>query len=94
MCDKAKRSIKAGLRNRRAILVIAMGGECEFCGSANRLEFHHTEPRKWVAAKVNQSTRQKMYEKEFLSGKLALACSDCNKRLGKPVSDNTKGKRQ
>lgn len=40
---------------RRRILVAALGGVCMECGSTDNLEFHHTEPREWVAAELYES---------------------------------------
>lgn len=82
LCKSAR---KESVQRRREILQIAMGGRCEYCGSREKLEFHHTQPREWVASRVNQMTRQAQYEQEFLEGILQLTCATCNKRLGKPL---------
>ena len=65
---KHKRMIK-GIALRRKILIDAMGGLCEDCGTEgtprNKLEFHHVEPRTWVARELSRWSRQKRYEEEW-----------------------------
>lgn len=73
-----------GIKIRRRILILAMGGKCEFCPCRTRLEFHHTETRTWTARDVSRWSRQSIYEREWSEGKLKLACGDCNKKLGQP----------
>lgn len=73
-----------GIKIRRRILILAMGGKCEFCPSRAGLEFHHTEQRTWTARDVSRWSRQSIYEHEWSEGKLKLACGPCNKKLGQP----------
>ncbi|CAK9015901.1 Putative DNA repair helicase RadD, partial [Durusdinium trenchii] len=56
------------------ILKLAMGGRCEYCGTREieTLEFHHLEPREWIAANLSRWQRQNAYEREFIEGKLKL----------------------
>ena len=72
---------------RRQILITALGGECVQCGSCDCLEFHHKEPRDWVASELSRWSRQTQYEIDWEHGLLELLCSDCNKRAGVPVSE-------
>lgn len=76
-----------GVRIRRKMLILAMGGKCEFCGCGDhdRLEFHHTQPRTWIARNAARWVRQRQYEEEWDAGLLQLACDNCNKKLGKPA---------
>lgn len=74
---------------RRQILIRAMGGKCEYCpcNDPTKLEFHHKHehgPREWKTHNTSRWTRQAIYEREFIEGKIELACGDCNKRLGPP----------
>lgn len=79
-----------GIRQRewakraRAMLVVAMGGACEKCGSRaySELEFDHIGERTWDAAKVSSSHRISIYRREFSEGKLRLLCRTCNAQDG------------
>lgn len=73
-----------GIKIRRQILIVAMGGRCEFCASETDLEFHHVGPRTWNCRNASRWVRQSIYEREYVDGKLKLACGTCNKKLGKP----------
>ena len=69
--------------------MIAMGNECMKCGQDFDLEFHHTVPRQWTAAKYASQRRQVIYERDYIAGELELLCSRCNKTAGKPTDDDT-----
>lgn len=71
----------------RARLIEEMGSKCVRCGETECLEFHHTQPRTWVAARVGRWTRLEHYRREWLEGVLVLLCGPCNKREGKPVPE-------
>ena len=85
--EKHSRRIKRA-HIRRQILIRAMGGKCEECGSEQDLEFHHTEPRQWIAANLSRWQRQVYYEDDYWEGKLKLLCSTCNKKNGVPSDDD------
>lgn len=85
-----KQQRKADVRRRRLILMHALGCVCEQCGcdDVGRLEFHHKQPRTWIAAELSDTTRQRMYEKDYVAGKLGLLCSTCNKKSPPPADEN------
>ena len=82
--DKLRRK-RAAIRRR--ILIAAMGGECMDCGSTENLEFHHTEPRQWVASQEKYDRRQTLYEEDWDKGVLELLCGACNKKHGCPQGE-------
>lgn len=66
----------------RAKLIAAMGGKCNYCKCHSLLEFHHTNGgRTWVARKKSRWQRLALYRREYLAGKLVLACRKCNSKL-------------
>lgn len=82
--ETERRTEQAGIR--RYILIQAMGGKCCYCPcvEVERLEFHHTGPREWKTRDKSRWSRQAIYEREWIEGKIELACAYCNKRLGAP----------
>lgn len=59
------------------------------CGEddVSKLEFHHTEPREWVAANLSRWHRQVKYEEDWDNGVLELLCGTCNKKAGVPAAE-------
>lgn len=73
---------------RRRILIAALGGCCSQCGSTEKLEFHHTEPRDWIAAGQSYAYRQALYERDWDAGILDLYCKKCNQEAGEPPGED------
>ena len=69
----------------RARLIKEMGSKCVRCGARSDLQFHHTNPRQWVSAKVSQWVRLARQKREYQAGFLVLACGLCNRVLGQPT---------
>jgi hypothetical protein len=71
---------------QRALLVALLGGKCNWCGTddVDKLEFHHTRERTWVARKCNRWTRLKRYREEAAAGQCVIACRSCNAKMGPP----------
>lgn len=67
-------------RRRREALEIALGGVCRKCGAHERLEFHHTHGRTWIARAVAQWTRIRLYERDAAAGLLVLLCRTCHRQ--------------
>lgn len=75
----------ANAHARRKELLDSLGGRCVDCGSTERLEFDHNQPRTWIASKVNQITRTKLYERDIAAGHIKeIRCRVCNARKGRP----------
>lgn len=68
----------------RARLIELLGGKCVECGSTEKLEFHHTHPRGWVASHLNRWQRLAEYKRDIARGHIELLCKACNCRSGKP----------
>lgn len=77
-------------RINRLKLIYAMGGKCHYCGEDDPLllEFHHTKPRSWQAAKTSRIMRLVHCRREWERGEVVLACKCCNKKLGPPPVEN------
>src|SRR5690606_32918172 len=91
MPSRATERSKKSYRRRRAKLIEAMGGKCDYCGSVEKLEFHHLQRRTWVARNLSRWSRIARYWEEFEWGVLKLACAPCNKRLGQPEASEDDG---
>jgi hypothetical protein len=68
----------AQYRIRRAALLLAMGGRCEFCHTDERLEFDHPHGRTWDCHQTSRWTRIKKYEQDHTAGNLRILCRSCN----------------
>lgn len=84
-----KESAVRRYRIGRARLITEMGGCCQFCLAMDysRLEFHHLHERTWVTRHLSRWSRLVRYRQEFAAGQIVLACSLCNKKLGKPKAN-------
>lgn len=72
----------------RKQLIKELGGKCVCCGTKNRLEFHHKEPRDWDPHKTSRWVRLARYRREAEEGKVELRCRHCNAVAGCPhISD-------
>ena len=65
---------------RRAFLILKLGGYCVKCGSDQGLEFHHIDPltRTWTARWLDRETRMKHYMEDEDKGLLQLLCQNCH----------------
>lgn len=68
--------------NKRDELISMLGGCCAHCRSTDRLEFHHTGPRTWVARKKSRWMRAILYRRDIEAGIIRLLCRDCHEALG------------
>ena len=69
---------------RRADLLLRLGGKCLDCGAVDDLQFHHPKGRGWVVRDKSRWARMVIYEREATEGKIELLCGTCNKKHGKP----------
>lgn len=74
---------------QRTLLILLMGSRCKYCSERRpwKLEFHHTDPRAWKPHKTSRHRRIRRYMREWSEGRVVLACTKCNKRLGQPVAN-------
>lgn len=70
----------------RDSIVKKLGGRCvePGCGTTKNLEFDHKRPRTWVAKKLGQLQRLRVYEREADQDLLELRCKLHNQRKGRP----------
>lgn len=87
----AAMSIALLYQMKRTRLLRKLGNECVYCGRKSRLEFHHTRPRTWVAAKTNRMQRLRLYERDAANGAVVIACRRCNLRQGTPTETGQTG---
>lgn len=72
---------------RRRVLIKALGGKCEACGSIERLELDHKneEGREWCKGeniRIGRMQRLKLYEEDYCEDKLRVLCRSCNAKDG------------
>lgn len=79
--------LKESLAERRAALIVKLGGRCRQCVATEKLEFHHTKPRTWTAAAVSRIVRIRLYETDYENGVIELLCKKCNRAAGEPKED-------
>ena len=65
-------------KERRAALVMKLGGRCIHCGATENLEFDHHSGRNWTIRDKSRWTRMSIYEREAARGRLRLLCRSCN----------------
>lgn len=74
------------IQRRRKILIKALGGRCQHCGSTEFLTLDHKEEqgRDWDVkpSEIGRMKRLKLYEEDFLNDKLRVLCSTCNSKDG------------
>lgn len=91
--ERKKRKNRAGqiakkeaTQRRRRILIKALGGKCQHCGSTDFLTLDHKmeEGRDWDVKprEIGRMQRLKLYEEDYLNDKLRVLCSDCNSKDG------------
>lgn len=70
----------------RAEFIRLLGGCCVYCfvSDFSKLEFHHTHDRTWIPKDYARWTRLKKYKQDAKRGIIVLACSRCNKKIGRP----------
>jgi hypothetical protein len=75
---------------QRTLLILLMGSKCKYCPERRpwRLEFHHTDNGGWEPEKTSRHRRIRLYMRDWSNGILVLACTKCNKKMGKPKWDD------
>jgi len=69
----------------RARLINSLGSCCLQCRATEKLEFHHTKPRGWIASQLSRWQRIAEYKRDIARGEIVLLCKSCNQRAGKPL---------
>lgn len=82
--QKNKKRTLEWAKKERARLITELGGKCVHCGSTEKLQFHHTVARTWIASKLNRWSRLARYKEDIAAGHIELACKPCNQKLGEP----------
>jgi hypothetical protein len=74
----------------RDALINDMGGRCEQCGTAEKLEFNHKYGKCWEPRMICFYNRMLRYRREFEAGELNLLCKSCNYKYW-PVARTAEG---
>lgn len=85
--DKKPATLRS-YREGRVQLIAELGGRCEDCGTDHKLEFHHKHERTWVASQTSRWVRLARYRREANRKLIVLLCGPCNKKRGKPKTNN------